>query len=205
MKITIVAGAPNQDPQFLKNNVDRNSFIIAADSGYVTCEKAKIRPNLIIGDFDSSKKPDTDINILQLPSIKNDTDTFYCIKEAVKRNADEIEIFCALGGRTDHALSNILSLEYCLENNVKASIISEKCVLSLHNKGFEVNKGNFKFFSLFALGGNVSGLSIKGAAYDLDGYTLSPFASIGQSNECKNDTVKIEFEKGVILLVLSND
>uniref|UniRef100_UPI004028C069 thiamine diphosphokinase n=1 Tax=Eubacterium sp. TaxID=142586 RepID=UPI004028C069 len=162
-------------------------------------------PNLIIGDFDSSKKPGNDVNILQLPSIKNDTDTFYCIKEAVKRKADEIDIFCALGGRTDHELSNILNLEYCLENNVKASIISEKCVISVHNKNFEISKGEYKYFSLFAIGGSVSGLSIKGAAYELEDFTLSPYASIGQSNEFKNNTVSIEFKNGVLLLILSND
>lgn len=205
MKFTIVAGAPNQDPQFLKNNVDLDSFIIAADSGYMTCKKAGIVPNLIIGDFDSSKKPGNDVNILQLPSIKNDTDTFYCIKEAVKRKADEIEIFCALGGRTDHEFSNILNLEYCLENNVKASIISEKSVISVHNKDFKISKGEYKYFSLFAIGGNVSGLSIKGAAYELEDFTLSPYASIGQSNEFKSNTVSIEFKNGVLLLILSND
>lgn len=205
MKFTIVAGAPNQDPQFLKNNVDLDSFIIAADSGYMTCKKAGIVPNLIIGDFDSSKKPGNDVNILQLPSIKNDTDTFYCIKEAVKRKADEIEIFCALGGRMDHELSNILNLEYCLENNVKASIISEKSVISVHNKDFKISKGEYKYFSLFAIGGSVSGLSIKGAAYELEDFTLSPYASIGQSNEFKNNTVSIEFKNGVLLLILSND
>lgn len=42
MKFTIVAGAPNQDPQFLKNNVDLDSFIIAADSGYMTCKKQEL-------------------------------------------------------------------------------------------------------------------------------------------------------------------
>lgn len=205
MKVTIIAGAPNQNLRFLKDSVDKDSYIIAADSGYLNCEKAGIAPNLIIGDFDSSEKPDISCEIIQLPVIKNDTDTFYCIKEAVKRGADEVEVFCALGGRTDHSLSNILSLEYLLKNNIKASIISEKCSLSLHNRGFSINKGNFRFFSLFALGGAVKGLCIKGAEYELDDYTLSPFASIGQSNEFKNSTVNIDFADGVILLILSND
>ena len=98
---------------------------------------------------------------MQLPSIKNDTDTFYCIKEAVKRKANEIEIFCALGGRTDHEFSNILNLEYCLENNVKASIISEKSVISVHNKDFKISKGEYKYFSLFAIGGSVSAFRLK--------------------------------------------
>jgi thiamine pyrophosphokinase len=107
----------------------------------------------------------------------------------------------APGDRQDY----ILNLEYCLENNVKASIISEKCVISVHNKDFKISKGEYKYFSLFAIGGNVSGLSIKGAAYELEDFTLSPYASIGQSNEFKNNTVSIEFKNGVLLLILSND
>ena len=59
IKCSIVAGAPNADVDYLKNAVDKNSFIIAADSGYVYCKKAGIVPDIIIGDFDSSKKPDT--------------------------------------------------------------------------------------------------------------------------------------------------
>ncbi len=205
MKFTIIAGAPEQDARFLKKTVDRNSYIIAADSGYLNCFSAGIVPDLIIGDFDSSERPEISADIMQFPSIKNDTDTFCCIKEAVARGCDELEIFCALGGRADHTLSNIVNLEYCLRHGVHASIISEKSVLSLHNKGFKMSKGNFKFFSLFALGGAVSGLSIRGAAYELDHFTLSPFDSICQSNEFKSNTVKIDFESGLILLVLSND
>lgn len=51
----------------------------------------------------------------------------------------------------------------------------------------------------------MSGLSIKGAAYELEDFTLSPYASIGQSNEFKSNTVSIEFKNGVLLLILSND
>ena len=53
MKVTIIAGAPGQDVRFLKDNVDRNSFIIAADSGYLNCVSAGIVQDLIMGDFDS--------------------------------------------------------------------------------------------------------------------------------------------------------
>ena len=76
MKVTIIAGAPGQDVRFLKDNVDRKSFIIAADSGYLNCVSAGIVPDLIIGDFDSSKRPETSAAIMQFPSVKNDTDTF---------------------------------------------------------------------------------------------------------------------------------
>ncbi len=205
MKYTIIAGAPNQDPDFLKKAIDPDSYIIAADSGYIYSKSAGFEPDLIIGDFDSSDMPVCDAEILRLPHEKDDTDTFYCIKEAVKRGADEVEIFCALGGRADHTLSNIFNLEYLLRNHVRASIISDKCVLTLQKKSFEIHKGKYAYFSLFALGGDVTGLSIKGAAYELSDFTLSTFSSIGQSNEFKNDTVKITFDSGCILLILSND
>ena len=50
MKFSVVSGAPNTDNKFIQNNIDKNSYIIAADSGY---KKLDFIPNLIIGDFGS--------------------------------------------------------------------------------------------------------------------------------------------------------
>ena len=55
MKCSIISGAPNCDTDFLKNNVDIKSFIICADSGYKHCLDADIKPDIVIGDFDSSR------------------------------------------------------------------------------------------------------------------------------------------------------
>lgn len=205
MKFSIISGAPNQDSDFLKNNIDLNSFIIAADSGYIHSKNAGITPNLIVGDFDSSVMPQDSENILQLPKIKNDTDTFYCIKEAIKRGADEIEIFFAIGSRSDHSYSNLLALNYCLDNNVKAKIIDSKNIISVHNKSFEIHKSEFKYFSLFAFMEDVEGLNITGAAYNLNNKTLLVSDPLGQSNEFKDNKVNIDFKKGKIMLILSND
>lgn len=205
MKCTVIAGAPKQDIDFLKENADRESFVIAADSGYLNCISAGIVPDLIIGDFDSSRRPDMDTEILTFPTVKNDTDTLCCIKEAVKRGADEMEIFCALGGRADHTYSNIVGLVYCLEHGIQASILSKNNIVKVYDSSFTIEKGKHKYFSLFAFGGKVEGLCIKGAAYELDNYALSPFTSLGQSNEFKNSTVEIKFHSGIILLILSND
>lgn len=205
MKFSIISGAPDQSSDFLKNNIDLNSFIIAADSGYIHSKNAGITPDLIVGDFDSSVMPQDSENILQLPKIKNDTDTFYCIKEAIKRGADEIEIFCAIGSRADHSYSNLLALNYCLDNNVKAKIIDSKNIISVHNKSFEIHKSEFKYFSLFAFIEDVEGLTITGAAYNLNNKTLLVSDPLGQSNEFKDDKVNIDFTKGKIMLILSND
>lgn len=205
MKFSIISGAPNQDSEFLKKNIDTDSFIIAADSGYIHSKNSGITPNLIVGDFDSAVMPEDSKNILRLPKIKNDTDTFYCVKEAIKRGADEIEIFCALGSRADHSYSNLLSLNYCLDNKVKAKIIDPKNIISVYDKSFEIHKSEFKYFSLFAFMEDVVGLTISGAAYNLDNKTLTVCEPLGQSNEFCDNKVNIDFKKGKIMLILSND
>ena len=149
-KCTIISGAPDDDIEFLKDNIDKNSFIICADSGYKNCIKAGFSPNLIIGDFDSSKKPNIDCEIITLKVEKAFTDTFHCVMEAVDRGYNNIDIFCAIGSRMDHTYSNILSLDYCQKHNVK----QERIIL------------NVMEIILFCFIGNSKGISyeIKGTA-----------------------------------------
>ena len=64
-KCLIITGAPEDDIDYYKQYID-GRFIIGADSGYQKCVKLNIKPNLIIGDFDSSTKPDTDIETIVL-------------------------------------------------------------------------------------------------------------------------------------------
>ena len=57
-KCLIISGAPEQDIDYYKHYIN-DRYIISADSGYQKCVKLNIEPDLIIGDFDSSKKPET--------------------------------------------------------------------------------------------------------------------------------------------------
>lgn len=97
-------------------------------------------PDIIVGDFDSASYPDYNCEIIKLPHEKDDTDTFYCVKEAIKRGADAIEIYCALGGRMDHSLSNIIALKYCLDSGVDAVIKDRHNEISMHDKAFYIPK-----------------------------------------------------------------
>lgn len=204
MKCSIISGAPNCDVDFLKNNVDKNFFIICADSGYRHCIDAGITPDIVIGDFDSSPAPDN-IKCIKLPEKKDDTDTFYVVKYAVENGFDELEIFNAVGNRFDHTYSNMMCLNYCKEHNIKASIIDRQNKLLMVDKKIIINDSVYKYFSLFAIGGEVSGLTIKNAEYELENVLLSPFDQYTQSNTFKSCDVEISFQSGNLLLVQSND
>ena len=104
-KCSIVSGAPDADIDFIKNNIDLSSFIICADSGYKVLDKAKIRYNAIVADFDSSEKPiASDFEIIEFPVEKDATDTFNAVKTAVQRGYNHITIFFAC--LSDNFVSN---------------------------------------------------------------------------------------------------
>ena len=111
-RCVIIGGAPINDYNRIKGLLSDDDFIIACDSGLVHLEKSGITPNLIIGDFDSFDKPKTNIETIVLPREKDDTDSFFAVKEAVRRGFDELLIFGAIGGRLDHSLGNISILLY---------------------------------------------------------------------------------------------
>ena len=208
-KCTIISGAPDDDIDFLKENIDVQSFIICADSGYKNCLKAGFTPDLIIGDFDSSEKPDINCEIISLEVEKAYTDTFNCVMEAVDRGYNEVQIFCAIGSRLDHTYSNILSLDYCQMHGVKCSIQNRNNRLSLINGKGIVNK-DYDNFSLFAYLSNCTGVRIKGAYYtagfyDKETLDINPSDQFAQSNFVSEDYAEISLDEGTLLLIESND
>lgn len=205
VKCIIVSGAPDDDYDFLKERLKAESYIIAADSGYTKCVKVHVIPDLIIGDFDSSPIPDVNTEIVKLSAKKDDTDTFYCVKKAIEIGYREIEILCAIGNRADHNYSNMLCLDYCNRNGVKCSIVNRRNKLQLVDNKVMIDDREYKYFSLFAFLGDVEGLSIKDACYELDKVCMKPYEQYAQSNCFKGVPVKISVDKGTILLIQSND
>lgn len=205
IKCVIISGAPNDDSDYLKNSIDDSSFVIAADSGYKRCLDADITPNLIIGDFDSSSYPDINCEIVHLPVEKDDTDTFYCVKEAVKRGYKEIEIYNAIGDRVDHTYANMLCLHYCLNNNVRAFIKNKKNKIFFVNDKAVLDNNEYQYFSVFSFSEKSEGVTIKDSYYQVDNVTLNNFDQYGESNHFNGKEVTVSVNKGILIVILSND
>ena len=204
-KCIIVSGAPDDDFDFLKEKLNDESYISAADSGYLTCIKVGVVPDLIIGDFDSSPIPEIKTEIIKLPVEKDFTDTFYCLRKAMELGYKEIQILCAIGSRADHNYSNMLCLEHCRMNDINCSIVNRKNKLQLVDNEISIDDSEYQYFSLFAFLGDVEGLSIKDAYYELENVDMKPYEQYAQSNCFKDKPVKISLKKGTILLIQSND
>ena len=53
--------------------VQPGDFVVACDAGYRNAERLDLRPDLIVGDFDSAPQPKTERETIVLPHVKDDT------------------------------------------------------------------------------------------------------------------------------------
>ena len=82
-RCVIVSAAEIQNYEKVKSYLNDDDFYIFCDGGLNHMKGLGVKPNLIVGDFDSACKNDFDIEkfeTIELPCQKDDTDTFFAIK-----------------------------------------------------------------------------------------------------------------------------
>ena len=215
MKTLIVTGG-NLNKGFLIDTIEKINFetIIAVDNGLKLLNEINIKPNHIVGDFDTVNKEILDIyanddsmKIHKFNPIKDNTDTDIAIRLAVELKSDEIIILGGIGTRIDHVLGNIQVLKYALNNNVKCTIIDENNEIELINKTTILNKKDTdkKYISLIPLTEKVENINLKGFKYDLKNGELTIGSSLGISNEIEEEQAIIELDKGILIMIFSKD
>ena len=200
-RCVIVAGASINDYPAVKKELRADDFYIFCDCGLFHAEKLEISPDLIVGDFDSHEKPDLDVETIVLPCEKDDTDTFFAVKEAVKRGFKEFLLVGVIGNRFDHTMGNI-SILFMLDSlGLKAMAIDDYSEMSVISREPGLVK-NCSYFSILNMDGSAKGITIKNAKYPLDKGEISCDYQYGISNEVlPGETAEISVESGRVLLV----
>lgn len=203
----IVCGAKIKDYEFVSSFFKKDDYFIYCDSGLIHenrfMSEVDTSADLIIGDFDSHDNPLRNVETIVLPHEKDDTDSVYAMKEALKRGYKEILFVGAVGDRFDHSLVNIYALQYILDNGAKGSIVDDLSVMELIDKN---NPGAvsdvWPYFSLVAISGEASGVTIQDAKYELEDAVITPSYQFATSNEpVKDKTTKITVADGYLLLI----
>ena len=131
-----------------------DDFCIFCDSGLRHLPFLHAVPALIVGDFDSHEKPDTDTEIIELPREKDDTDTFFAAKEAVRRGFEDFLLIGVIGERTDHTLANLSILQYLDTAGKKAVLLDDWSEMRIISRNEETVGNDFAYFSVLAIGGS---------------------------------------------------
>lgn len=179
-----------------------SDLIIAADGGYSTLKKLNIKPDLVVGDFDSLGETPENENIIKYPIKKDDTDTLLAVKTGLEKGYKTFVIYGAIGGRLDHTVATIQTATFVAENGGIAYIYDgTHTVTAIKNTSIKFKNTAKGYVSVFALSGISKGVSISGLLYELNDVEITPSFPLGVSNEfiCKESEISVK--NGVLTII----
>lgn len=211
MKALVVTGGNPPSLELLYKYSKKANLIIGADKGCDSLYKANIKPDYILGDFDSVQKEtlnyfeELGVKENKYKKEKDDTDTKIAINLAITEGAKEIYILGATGTRMDHVLSNLGLMLLGLKNSVRVEIIDEYNKIFLTDKSLKIKGNKGDIVSFHAYSEVVENLSIKGSKYEISNYNLFLGDGITTSNEFIGKDIEITFDKGKLIIFYSKD
>ena len=185
-------------------------FIIVADGGWKYACAALILPDLIIGDFDSVTKEElekirsSNIETIELPEKKDETDLLAAIYYGQKIGLDEFHIFAGIGSRPDHSYANIQCLTYLAKKDARGYLYYPDSIATVFKNGvLEFSKEKCGILSIFSISELSMGVTLKGLKYPLTDYTMLSSYPIGVSNEFSGADSSVEVKDGMLLVFYS--
>lgn len=199
MKTCCIVGAGEFFPERFRPEPE--DYIIAADAGYRHLAALGVKPDLIIGDFDSLGEVPEQPNVVVCPVRKDDTDTLIAVRRALAAGFERLLIFGGTGGRLDHTLANIQTLGFAAKSGAEAFLFGDDCVLTA------LTRGRLRFFgyaggiSVFSLGDRALGVGERGVKFPLSEAELTCDFPLGVSNEFDGDRTEISVREGVLVVL----
>ena len=215
MKYGIITGG-HIDDAFAIEWLNQNEYdcLIAADSGMNFLYRNGVVPDVIAGDFDSVDMDSmayfqgmNNVQIIRLNPVKDDTDTEFVIREAIRRGATEIIVLGATGTRLDHVFANVYLMGIGLEEGVLIQLVDKHNRIRMISDSLEIEKSEQfgSYVSVLPVKGDAKGVTLEGMKYPLENADIACFSSLGVSNEIVDEVAKISVEQGVLLVIESRD
>lgn len=216
MKTAVIVSGGHAETAFCMEyiKVQKPDLVIAVDSGMRFFYEAGIKPDIIVGDFDSVDQEilhffekQEGIEWKRLIPEKDDTDTEAAIYQAVDRACTQIHILGGTGSRLDHVLGNIELLGIGFKEQIKMYLVDSHNRIHMENQSFEIGRKEQygKYVSLIPFTPEVTGLTLRGMKYPLTDFSLVCYNSLGISNEIIDEKAEISFKSGVLLVLETRD
>ena len=176
--------------------IDRQEgdYVIAVDGGLSYCSVLDLEPDLIIGDFDSVNEQEKQAvealraqipdRVIVLKPEKDDTDMLAALKLGLEKGFRSFRIYGGTGGRLEHTIANIQCLLFLKNQGAQGYLCDGRSMIFvMKDEEVRFQPSMEGYLSLFSLGKEARGVSIRGMKYPLDKYTIKNDFPIGISNE----------------------
>ena len=190
--------------------LDVADLVIAADGGAMSLDAIGRRPDVLVGDLDSTDPALVDrldaagVRIERHPVDKEASDTELALAAAIDAGADEIVLLGAAGGdRLDHELANLLLLaDVTLRGRELRVVRGATLARAVHGGEQLALTGDVgDIVSLLPLGGDAVGVTTHGLRWPLDDATLVMGRSRGLSNEITTQPASVVLVRGTLIVI----
>ena len=203
-RCVIFGAGPIQDDQITRSFLQQDDFILCADGGYAHAHKMGLRPDLLIGDFDSMRPPEhAGCEVCAYPPEKDDTDMLAAIKLGLQEGYRSFRLYGGSGGRLEHTLANIQCLLYLKEHDAIGYMMDGTgMILVAKEEEISFRENLEGYLSLFSLGERAT-VSIEHMKYLLDHAELTNSFPIGISNEFIGEMGCVRVHQGAVVIIIS--
>lgn len=181
--------------------IEPEDYVIAADGGLQHTQALGIEPQEILGDFDSLGYIPQDARVF--PVEKDDTDAMLAARRGLVLGFRELLYYGSLDGkRLDHTVANYQTLQYLADHGARGYLVGQDFLATVVKEGrIFFPEGTEGLISVFCLGADARGVSLRGLYYPLEGGTLTAGFPLGVSNHFTGAPAEISVEEGSLLVM----
>ncbi len=178
-----------------------DDYILAADGGFRHVNALGIIPNGILGDFDSLGY--TPEGSVVFPVEKDDTDAMLAVRKGLELGYKTFYLYGSLDGpRLDHTVANFQTLQFLCDHDAYGYLIGKNYIVTaLKNCSLRFDASCTGIFSVFCMGADAEGVTIRGGKYEAENATLRAGFPLGVSNHFEGRDVTVSVEKGSVLVL----
>lgn len=181
--------------------IQKDDLVIAADGGVLHCARIGREPDVILGDFDSLGYIPEGAQVF--PVEKDDTDVMLAVRHGLKAGCREFLIYGGMDGkRLDHTVANLQALAFLCEHDARGYLTGrDQLATVICGETAVFSKDARGVLSVFCMGGDASGVTVRGLKYELENGTLSADFPLGVSNHFVGNEARITVKNGKLLLM----
>ena len=179
--------------------IGEEDYILAADGGLRHLEKLQLRPDGIIGDFDSLGYSPDEAQVF--PVEKDDTDAMLAARKGLELGFKEFLFYGSLEGpRLDHTISNFQTLQFLRDRGAIGYLIGKDYLVTvIGEETLEFPACAEGILSLFCLGPDAEGITLENLYYPLSNGKLTSGFPLGVSNHFTGKAARVTVKKGSLL------
>ncbi len=183
-------------------------LLIAADGGFAPLAALGLRPDLLLGDFDSLPVRPQGVPTQTFPVEKDDTDLGLALREGFARGYREFALYGAGGGRMDHTLANLQLMGGMSRQGAALVMVCPAFDVHTVTDGTLVlpPRPQGTLVSVFCHGAQAEGVTLRGLQYPLEGALLTCDHPLGVSNAyTKAQAASVTVARGTLLVYVALD